>query len=154
MTHLAELNLARPSVPLDDPRIADFVDNLDRINGIAERSKGFVWRLKDENGNATSLIMKSDPELIVNVSVWETAEDLEHFVWNTLHKQFYRRKSEWFTPMTTPHFVMWPVEEGHRPDVREAEERVRHLAEHGSTDFAFGWEHLPNIRQWMEMRCA
>ena len=31
---LAQLNVARMSVPLEDPRMADFVDNLDRINAL------------------------------------------------------------------------------------------------------------------------
>ena len=53
--HLAQLNLARMLAPLDSPVVADFVVNLDRINALAEAHEGFVWRLKDENDNATSL---------------------------------------------------------------------------------------------------
>ncbi len=34
--------------PHGDPRIAGFEDNLDHINGVADRSNGFVWRLKDD----------------------------------------------------------------------------------------------------------
>ena len=52
--HLAQINVGRLLHPLDDPRMADFVDNLDKINALAEASDGFVWRLKDETGNATS----------------------------------------------------------------------------------------------------
>ena len=37
--HLAELNIARLKYPFDDPRVAEFADNLDRVNGIAERSE-------------------------------------------------------------------------------------------------------------------
>src|SRR4051794_30200188 len=89
--HLAELNVARLKYPLDDPRIAEFADNLDLVNGIAERSPGFVWRLKDESGNATDIRGFDDPLVIVNMSVWRNAESLERFVWNTLHKRFYIR---------------------------------------------------------------
>ena len=53
--HLAELNIARLKYPFDDPRVAEFADNLDLVNGIAERSPGFVWRLQDETGNATDI---------------------------------------------------------------------------------------------------
>lgn len=49
--HLAQLNIARPQVLLDDPLIADFVNNLDRINQLAESAPGFVWRLQDDTGN-------------------------------------------------------------------------------------------------------
>ena len=106
-THLAQLNVARARFVLDDPRIAEFMDALDRVNTLAERSPGFVWRLKDGSGNATDIAVSDDPQLIANLSVWETPEQLEHFVWNTVHKQFYRKKGNWFAPMSTPHFVMW-----------------------------------------------
>ena len=34
---------------------------------------------------------------------FESAEQLEHFVWNTVHKQFYNRKHEWFSVMEAHH---------------------------------------------------
>ena len=34
--------------------------------------------------------------MAVNLSVWESVEALERFVWATVHKQFYNRKGEWF----------------------------------------------------------
>lgn len=151
---LAQLNIARLKHPLDDPRIKDFVDSLDRVNGVAERRDGFVWRLKGENGNATAIRMFDDPLLIVNISVWRSAESLENFVWQTVHKRIYGRRPEWFEPMHTPHFVMWWVEPGHRPNVAEAQERLEHLTRHGPTEYAFGWESLPNIKLWMSARCA
>lgn len=35
--HLAQLNIAQLSSPLDSPELADFAANLDRINAIAEK---------------------------------------------------------------------------------------------------------------------
>lgn len=55
MFHLAQLNIARMLAPIDSPVMADFVANLDRINQLAEKSDGFVWRLKDDTNNATSI---------------------------------------------------------------------------------------------------
>lgn len=152
--HLAELNIARPLYDLDDPRIADFVDRLDAVNAIAERSPGFVWRLMEEAGNALSVQAFDDPRLIVNMSVWETPEHLEHFVWNTVHKQVYRRKAEWFKALAAHHFVMWRVEEGHVPTLAEAREKLEHLERRGDSDEAFGWAHLPHVRLWQTQRCA
>jgi hypothetical protein len=40
--HIAELNVARLKAPLDSPELKDFVDNLDRINALAESSEGFA----------------------------------------------------------------------------------------------------------------
>ena len=39
--HLAQLNIGRIRYDIDDPRMADFTDNLALVNGIAERSDGF-----------------------------------------------------------------------------------------------------------------
>ena len=41
--HLAELNIGRLRYPQSDPRVAPFIDNLALVNGLAERSPGFVW---------------------------------------------------------------------------------------------------------------
>jgi heme-degrading monooxygenase HmoA len=152
--HLAELNIARPRFPLDDPRMVDFVDNLDRVNAVAERSPGFVWRLKGDGNDATDIRFDDDPDSIVNMSVWETAEHLEHFVWNTVHKHIYRRRGEWFPSFGKPYFVMWYVPVGHEPTLAEAKARLDHLAANGSNSYSFGWEGLPNLRRWMEERCA
>jgi hypothetical protein len=152
--HLAQLNIARPRYPLDDPRMAGFMANLDRVNAIAERSRGFVWRLTGAGNDATDLRFGDDQDTMVNMSVWETAEDLEHFVWNTVHKQIYRRKHDWFPPFGKPYFVMWPVPVGHLPTLAEARERLDHLAMHGSSDHAFGWDGLPHLKRWMEARCG
>ncbi len=40
--------------PVDNPVMADFVANLDYINGLAESAEGFVWRLKGDGNDATS----------------------------------------------------------------------------------------------------
>ena len=83
--------------------------NLDRINALAERSEGFVWRLKDESNNATAIRRGADPTMAVNLSVWEGVDALERFVWATVHKQVYNRKDDWFEKLEKPHFVMWPI---------------------------------------------
>ncbi len=152
--HLAQLNIARLKHPIDDSRIADFVANLERINGLAERSPGFVWRLKDESGNATDIGGFDDPSLIVNLTVWETPGHLEKFVWQTVHQRIYNRKSEWFSPEPEATFVMWWIAESHRPDIAEARERLERLRAHGDTNEAFGWAYLPAVKLWQSRQCA
>ena len=46
--HLAQLNIARFVKPADHPDNADFVNNLDRVNAVADAQPGFVWRLVGE----------------------------------------------------------------------------------------------------------
>ena len=81
--HLAQLNVARLRHPIDAPETADFVANLDPINAIADAAPGFVWRLQDDSGNATSFHPEPDPLFIVNLSVWESIAALEDFVRRT-----------------------------------------------------------------------
>src|SRR5208283_86329 len=153
-SHVAQLNIGRPLHSLDDPRLADFMNNLDRVNAIAERSPGFVWRLKDESNNATAVRPFDDPNMLVNLSVWESVEALERFVWATVHKQFYNRKGGWLEKLSEPHFVMWPVAAGHIPDLEEAKARLDRLRAPGDSDHAFGWAHLPHVRLWVSQKCG
>jgi hypothetical protein len=153
-SHIAQLNIGRFRYPTHDARMAGFMDNLDRVNALAERSEGFVWRLKDDSNNATAIRPAADPTTAVNLSVWDSVEALERFVWATVHKQFYNRKAEWFDRADAAHFVMWPVEAGHLPDLEEAMARLGHLRAQGDSDFAFGWSHLPHIKLWMSRKCG
>jgi hypothetical protein len=60
--HLAQINIGRLMAPLDDPKIAGFVAQLDPINALADAAPGFVWRLQSASGNATELAYNDDPE--------------------------------------------------------------------------------------------
>jgi hypothetical protein len=151
--HLAELNIAVPKYPLDDPRIADFMNNLERINALGASMPGFVWIHKDDSGHAMHMPTPW-PHAAANLTVWESAEQLEHFVWNTVHKRFYNRKHEWFGAMQTHHFVMWWIEEGHRPTLQEAKERLDYYDKNGNSDHAFGWGHLPHVKLWQQAKCG
>ncbi|HUL87510.1 MAG TPA: DUF3291 domain-containing protein [Pseudolabrys sp.] len=149
--HLAQFNIARIRYPLDDPRMTEFVDNVARVNALAEQIEGFVWRLQDDSGHAMNMTVYDDPRILPNLAVWQGVEALERFVWQTLHRRFYGRRLEWFEPIETP-LVMWWVPSGHRPDLAEAVARLDHLKENGPSDRAFGWESIPNARLWKTAR--
>jgi hypothetical protein len=150
--HLAELNIARMLYPLDDPRMADFAAALDQVNAVAERSEGFVWRLKTEGAAANQDAV--DPMLLVNLTVWQDAETLEKYVWQTVHKRIYNQKGKWFEVPKDAHFVMWAIEEGHIPTLEEAFERLEHLKQNGASDYAYAWEGLPHLKMWMQQQCG
>jgi hypothetical protein len=153
--HLAQLNIGRLRYEVGDPRMADFVDNLALVNGLAECSPGFVWRYQDDSGSAIETRpFAGDPRMAVNLSVWDSVEALERFVWQTVHKRFYGRRQEWFERTDERYFVMWWVPAGHRPTVQEAIERLQHLQQHGPSEHAFGWESLPAAQLWKAARCA
>ena len=150
--HLAELNIGKFRYPTSDPRMAGFMDNLDRVNALAERSPGFVWRLKGDNNNATDFRVGDD--YAVNMSVWETPDALENYVFKTVHVQFYRKRQEWFNLIEKPHMVFWWVEEGHQPTLQEAMDRLEHYQKKGASDQAFGWAEVIDVERWRSQRCA
>lgn len=134
---LAQLNIALAKYPLDAPEISEFVGNLDSINGIAEKSEGFVWRLKDDSGDATNIKISEDPNMIVNMSVWESIDALKNFMFRTHHRDFMRRKSEWFHRLAEDTYVLWWIQDEHIPTIQEALDRLQHLRENGDTPYAF-----------------
>lgn len=135
--HLAQYNIAWIVAPLEDPVMADFTDNIDAINRLADEAPGFVWRHQTEDGNSTSIRVRDDDRIIINFSTWESAEALFQFAFYSGHADYYRRRNEWFTHEDHPYAVLWWVPEGHEPTVEEAEERLASLKEHGPTPEAF-----------------
>ena len=143
MMHLAELNIGRLIAPREDPRVAEFMQNLDLINGLGKRMPGFVWMMEGEAGEGnTATAIDGDPQYIPNLTVWETPAQLETFVFGTLHAKFMQRRAEWFEILGEMHFVMWWVPAGHRPTLQEALDKLAHLRAHGDSDAAFGWDHI------------
>jgi len=146
---LAQLNIATLLAPLNSPQLSDFVDNLDRINALAESSDGFVWRFDesydlgdDVPPNSHPAAVTSHPfgpDVVVNLSVWRDVASLQAFAFKTGHVEILRRKREWFARMDEAYMVLWWVPEGHEPTVDEAAERLAHLRTHGPTAHAFGF---------------
>ncbi|AMC99282.1 DUF3291 domain-containing protein [Halomonas chromatireducens] len=134
--HIAQLNIANLMAPLDSPQLSDFVANLDRINALAEKSPGFVWRLQTEGGDATGIDFFGS-DLIVNFSLWESIEALHHYVYQTAHVEIMRRKKEWFHKLGEAHMVLWWVPAGDIPSIEEAATKLSVLRERGPTSEAF-----------------
>ena len=135
--HLAQLNLAKFRLPIEDPVNADFVNNLDVVNAIAEAHSGFVWRLKGDGNDATDLQAYDDPKIIANLSVWADMESLLDFVYKEdAHKNIMRRRREWFDKMEF-FMVLWWVKAGELPSLEQAVEKLELLKELGPSPEAF-----------------
>ncbi|WP_299616870.1 DUF3291 domain-containing protein [Pelagibius sp.] len=135
--HLAQINVGRLIAPLDDPRIAGFVERLDEINALAERSPGYVWRLQSDSGNATDIQVSDDPNFIINVSVWEDLESLFAYVYKTDHTKVMAQRRKWFEKPAGAFMALWWVPAGHLPSVEEGLRRVALLDRKGPTERAF-----------------
>lgn len=135
---LAQLNIATMREPLEAPGMADFVANLERINALAEASPGYVWRLQDEEGDATA-IRPFGADVLVNLSVWDDVQSLSDYVYKSVHTEMLKRRREWFDKVDEAHMVLWWVPAGHRPTVEEAAERLALLREKGASVQAFSF---------------
>lgn len=135
--HLAQLNVSTLRHPLDDPRMAPFVEMLDPVNAAADGAPGFVWRLAEEGAADATGLRPAGENVIVNLSVWETQEALWDFAYRSGHLEVMRRRREWFARHVEAHMVLWWVPAGHVPTAGEALERLADLREHGPSPRAF-----------------
>ena len=122
--------------------MSGFVAQLDEINALADGSPGFVWRLKDDAGNATSVQAFDNPLIIVNLSVWDSPDRLREFVYRSDHIKVMRQRRSWFERFDGVYLALWWVPVGHRPTVAEARERMAWLQQHGESPHAFNFTKL------------
>jgi hypothetical protein len=135
--HIAQLNIARFRLPQDHPNNADFVNNLDRINQIAEQQDGFIWRFKGEGNNAFDVKAFEDPNVASNMSLWASLESLRAFVYRRKeHREIMRRRHQWFDRIDF-YLVLWWVKAGQIPSLEDAKVRLRLLENAGPTEQAF-----------------
>lgn len=135
--HLAQLNLGRLRAPLDAAEMADFVALLEPVNALADRSEGFVWRFRSEGAPDATGERPFGDDLLVNMSVWESAEALWNFTYRSEHLDLLRRRRDWFLRFERAYLALWWIPVGHRPTPAEAGERLRLLRENGPTPAAF-----------------
>jgi len=141
--HIAQINIGRVKAPLEDPVMAGFLSRLDEINALADRSPGFVWRLQTSEGNATYFRpYEHDDRILLNMSVWDSVEALQHYVYDTMHAELLRQRRDWFERFAGVYVALWWVPAGHIPGIDEAKKRLAHLETHGPTEFAFTFKQI------------
>ena len=134
---LAQVNIAKFMLPQENPANAEFVNNLDAVNAMAESQPGFVWRLIGADNSAMDVQAYDDPNIIVNLSVWTDVHALVNFVYrNDVHKNIMRRRKEWFEKIDF-HMVLWWIESDRKPTVAEAKIRLELLRQNGPSYSAF-----------------
>lgn len=135
--HLAQINIGRLVAPADDPQVAGFFAELDRVNALAEASPGFVWRLTGEGNDATDLQPTPDPLTIVNMSVWRDAEALFAFVYRSAHTPVMAQRKNWFERYEGAYQALWWIPAGTVPSIEEGLSRLWMLDRFGPSAHAF-----------------
>jgi hypothetical protein len=131
--HIAQINVARFRVAREHPVNADFEAALDEVNARAEAAPGFVWRMIGEGENA-------DPDLTINMTVWESIEQLSAFAYRDLtHRSVMRRKKEWFDEMPA-YLALWWIEAGTSPTLDEGLAKLELIGRLGPTREAFDFK--------------
>jgi hypothetical protein len=136
--HLAQVNVGRFIKPVEDPANADFINALDHVNALAEASPGFVWRLTGDGNNATDIKpFPDDPNMAINMSVWESIDALAAFVYRNMdHRGVMRRRREWFEERQV-YMALWWVPAGTLPTIEDAKAKLALLEQLGPTQEAF-----------------
>jgi len=135
--HVAQVNIGRLRAPQGSPLVAEFFAALDPINALADAAPGFVWRLQTDSGNATDIRVDDDDLVIVNLSVWESIEALREFAYRSDHRDYLRRRREWFEVLGEAYLALWWVPVGTEPTALDAVDRLARLREHGPMPDAF-----------------
>lgn len=135
--HLAQANVATMRATYDDPLMNDFLERLDPVNAMADTSPGFVWRLAGDDVDAYAGKVFGIESLLFNMSVWESAEQLEEYVFKSGHIDVLRKRNKWFEKPVKSPFVLWWIEPGHQPSIDEAKTRFDLLWDSGPSPEAF-----------------
>jgi hypothetical protein len=134
---LAQVNVARLVAPVDAPEVAEFMAALDPVNALADAAPGFVWRLQDDSGDATSIRVFDDETVLINMSVWESIDALFDFVYKGGHVEYFRRRREWFQSFGATYLALWWIPAGTIPTPDDAKAHLEHLEANGPTPYAF-----------------
>ena len=140
--HLAQINVAKALGPAGSELMAEFHAQIPAINKVADESRGFVWRLQDGSGDATSIRISDDPHLLVNMSVWESVESLKTFAYRSAHATVYQDRGRWFEKSEIASQALWWIPAGHIPSVEEGNSRLERLRAAGPNRFAFNFAHV------------
>jgi heme-degrading monooxygenase HmoA len=141
--HLATANVAIMLTGYEHPSMTDFVAQLDAVNATADAADGFVWRFVegDDDTREITRIFGND-QILFNMSVWESVEALEAWVYSGQHLEVIRKRAEWFEKPTRSPLVLWWVQEGHIPTAAEARQRFDLLWKKGPSEEAFTFSSL------------
>jgi len=148
--HIAQFNIAKSLAPLDDPKMADFVSELDRVNKLADKTSGFVWRLQGANGEAaTSINPYDDNSILINYSVWEDIQSLHEYTYSGEHMEIFKQRKKWFGKLEGFKLVMWWIPAGTIPTIEEGQAKLAYLNEHGVTPQAFTFSKQFTVEEFL-----
>jgi hypothetical protein len=137
--------------PIGHPEVQGFIDRIESVYGAAEGSLGFFARSERnvqtwEHSWGPVLAPQCTPqgvtlnELAMALSLWRDLESVAAFAYRGAHGEALSKRKEWFRSGEWPTYVAWWVNENHKPNWKEAADRIDHLHQNGPTSFAFTFQ--------------
>jgi hypothetical protein len=105
--HLVHANISIARDVLCHPIIKGFVELADEIDEIAWNTPGFVSQPTPPDADS----IYQHPELL-NLSVWESIESLQNFVYSGKHKTALDHREEWFVQGEKYNYILYWEEAG------------------------------------------
>ena len=137
---IAQMNWGRLRFCLDDKRMREFAESLNKVYSLAEKHPGFIWRIPDNQSKSQLSDLGFDKLISSTVSVWKDINSLKDYTYNSLHGVYLKRSSEWFEKIDGPQLVIWNTDNDTKPTFKESFNRLEYLKNNGSTDYAYSWE--------------
>jgi heme-degrading monooxygenase HmoA len=143
--HIAHVNLSYLRESIESPENEDLVQLLDKINGLADRSRGFIWRYIADARDPYARLF-DDPKMLINFTVWDSFEHLKDFTYKSAHGEVFAKRKKWFESWSNRHdasdMALWWVKPGHQPDYVEALGAAKSLLKNGPTVHGFDFKNF------------
>lgn len=133
--------------PGGHPDVQEFFDAGVDVFANADAAKGFIDRCRyaadcesDPFGQFTTgrfVNLEFTNRVAQTLSLWTDSEAVFAFSYAGVHADALRRRKEWFVKAAWPTYVAWWVPDDRWPDWCDANARLEHLHDHGTTAFAF-----------------
>ncbi|MEM1176171.1 MAG: DUF3291 domain-containing protein [Pseudomonadota bacterium] len=139
--HLAQANIAVSRYSMDAPEMLGFTGRLDEINSLADGSPGFVWRATGDDVDAAARAAFDEPRLLFNLTLWDSFDALNDYVYRSAHAEVLRQRAQWFDRGDRAGFVLWWIPAGSLPTIDDTRRRFESLWTQGPTADAFTFRH-------------
>ena len=144
---LAQVNIAKMNAKdINDPIMADFVANIERLNELAEKDENFIWRFKGDVDFSLPKHSMDVNSLLVTISVWKSVEGLKKYVHQSMHAEIMKRRKEWFKHIAGFHYALWWIPTGQYPSPTNSKRKIIQLQENGPSKEVFTFKesfHIP-----------
>jgi heme-degrading monooxygenase HmoA len=137
MYELAQFNLARLAIEVDDPVLQSFFDAVAPVEAQAETTNGYLWR-DQYFGQLLQPGPFADDEL-ATMTMWTSVESLRGFTYSGAHREAFLARRSWFVKPKPPSMVLWWLPAGTRPTPDNALQKLAALAADGPTPAAFSF---------------